>query len=75
VLKNVLDYARPEWNKKAARFVGRGAMGGAQLPFKSLCVARQPLTSVIESAHGIAPLCRGGFCFHGAPATIVRRRA
>jgi NAD(P)H-dependent FMN reductase len=29
-LKNALDYAYPEWNKKAAAFVGYGAVGGAR---------------------------------------------
>src|SRR4029453_10318331 len=29
VLKNALDYAYPEWNKKAAAFVGYGSGGGA----------------------------------------------
>ena len=28
VLKNALDYAYPEWNRKAAAFVGYGAVGG-----------------------------------------------
>ncbi len=30
VLKNALDYASPEWNKKTAAFVGYGAVGGAR---------------------------------------------
>jgi NAD(P)H-dependent FMN reductase len=30
VLKNAMDYAYPEWNKKAAAFVGYGAVGGAR---------------------------------------------
>src|SRR4249919_3256417 len=30
VLKNALDYAYPEWNKKAAAFVGYGGVGGAR---------------------------------------------
>ena len=30
VLKNALDYAYPEWNRKAAAFVGYGAVGGAR---------------------------------------------
>src|SRR5260221_5923047 len=30
VLKNALDYAYPEWNKKAAGFVGYGSVGGAR---------------------------------------------
>ena len=30
VLKNALDYAYPEWNKKAAAFVGYGSVGAAR---------------------------------------------
>lgn len=30
VLKNALDYAYPEWNRKAASFVGYGSVGGAR---------------------------------------------
>jgi NAD(P)H-dependent FMN reductase len=30
VLKNALDYAYPEWNKKAAAYVGYGSVGGAR---------------------------------------------
>ena len=30
VLKNALDYASPEWNKKAAAFVGYGSLGAAR---------------------------------------------
>ena len=30
VLKNALDYAYPEWNKKPAAFVGYGAVGAAR---------------------------------------------
>ena len=30
VLKNALDYAYPEWNRKAAAFVGYGAVGGSR---------------------------------------------
>jgi NAD(P)H-dependent FMN reductase len=30
VLKNALDYAYPEWVKKAAGFVGYGTVGGAR---------------------------------------------
>jgi NAD(P)H-dependent FMN reductase len=30
VLKNALDYASPEWSKKAAGFVGYGSVGGAR---------------------------------------------
>src|SRR3974377_529356 len=37
VLKNALDYAYPEWNKKAAGFVGYGSRGGAR-GIKRLCL-------------------------------------
>jgi NAD(P)H-dependent FMN reductase len=30
VLKNALDYAYPEWNRKAAAYVGYGSVGGAR---------------------------------------------
>ncbi|MGB6117761.1 MAG: NAD(P)H-dependent oxidoreductase [Mesorhizobium sp.] len=30
VLKNALDYAGPQWNKKAVAFVGYGGVGGAR---------------------------------------------
>ena len=30
VLKNAIDYAYPEWNRKAAAYVGYGAVGGAR---------------------------------------------
>jgi NAD(P)H-dependent FMN reductase len=30
VLKNALDYASPEWNRKAAAFVGYGAVGASR---------------------------------------------
>jgi NAD(P)H-dependent FMN reductase len=30
VLKNALDYAYPEWNKKTAAYVGYGSVGGAR---------------------------------------------
>lgn len=30
VLKNAMDYAYPEWNRKAAAFVGYGSVGGAR---------------------------------------------
>lgn len=30
VLKNALDYAYPQWNKKTAAFVGYGGVGGAR---------------------------------------------
>jgi NAD(P)H-dependent FMN reductase len=30
VLKNAIDYAYPEWNRKAAAYVGYGSVGGAR---------------------------------------------
>jgi NAD(P)H-dependent FMN reductase len=30
VLKNALDYAYPEWNRKTAAFIGYGSVGGAR---------------------------------------------
>ena len=30
VLKNALDFAYPEWNRKAAAYVGYGSVGGAR---------------------------------------------
>jgi NAD(P)H-dependent FMN reductase len=30
VLKNALDYAYPEWNRKAAAYVGYGSVGAAR---------------------------------------------
>jgi NAD(P)H-dependent FMN reductase len=30
VLKNAIDYAYPEWNKKTAAYVGYGSVGGAR---------------------------------------------
>ena len=30
VLKNALDYAYPEWNRKAAAYIGYGSVGGAR---------------------------------------------
>jgi NAD(P)H-dependent FMN reductase len=30
VLKNAMDYAYPEWNRKAAAYVGYGSVGGAR---------------------------------------------
>ncbi|MDQ3559241.1 MAG: NAD(P)H-dependent oxidoreductase [Pseudomonadota bacterium] len=43
VLKNALDYAYPEWNKKAAAFVGYGSVGGARAveQLRLICVELQ----------------------------------
>lgn len=43
VLKNALDYAYPEWNRKAAAFVGYGAVGAARAieQLRLICVELQ----------------------------------
>lgn len=43
VLKNALDYAYPEWNRKAAAFVGYGSVGGARAVehLRLICVELQ----------------------------------
>jgi NAD(P)H-dependent FMN reductase len=43
VLKNALDYAYPEWNRKAAACVGYGAVGGARAveQLRLVCVELQ----------------------------------
>ncbi|MBX3013549.1 MAG: NAD(P)H-dependent oxidoreductase [Caldilineaceae bacterium] len=42
-LKNALDYAYPEWNRKPAAFVGYGAVGGARAveQLRLICVELQ----------------------------------
>jgi len=43
VLKNAIDYAYPEWNRKAASFVGYGSVGGARAVehLRQICVELQ----------------------------------
>ncbi len=43
VLKNALDYAYPEWNKKAAAYVGYGSVGGARAveQLRLICIELQ----------------------------------
>ncbi|MEZ4733291.1 MAG: NAD(P)H-dependent oxidoreductase [Caldilineaceae bacterium] len=43
VLKNAIDYAYPEWNRKAAAFVGYGSVGGARAVehLRQICVELQ----------------------------------
>ena len=43
VLKNALDYAYPEWNRKAAAFMGYGTAGGARSiqHLRDICVELQ----------------------------------
>ncbi|MGA7676169.1 MAG: NAD(P)H-dependent oxidoreductase [Rhizomicrobium sp.] len=43
VLKNALDYAYPEWNKKTAAYVGYGSVGGARAveQLRLICIELQ----------------------------------
>ncbi len=43
VLKNALDYAYPEWNRKAAAFFGYGSVGGARAveQLRLICIELQ----------------------------------
>lgn len=43
VLKNAIDYAYPEWNRKAAAYVGYGGVGGARAveQLRLICVELQ----------------------------------
>jgi NAD(P)H-dependent FMN reductase len=49
VLKNALDYAYPEWNKKAAAFVGYGAVGGSRAVEQLRLVAAELQLATIRS--------------------------
>lgn len=65
VLKNALDYAYPEWNRKAAAFVGYGSVGAARSveQLRLICVELQmaPLRSGIhiQGADFLAVLQQG----------------
>lgn len=65
VLKNALDYAYREWNKKPAAFVGYGAVGGAraveQLRAHVIELQMAPTKSAVHVAWGdfIAILTQG----------------
>jgi NAD(P)H-dependent FMN reductase len=56
VLKNALDYAYPEWNRKPAAFVGYGAVGAAraieQLRLISIELQMAPTRSAVHLAGG-----------------------
>jgi NAD(P)H-dependent FMN reductase len=56
VLKNALDYASSEWNKKPAGFVGYGSVGGAraieQLRQISVELQMAPVKSAVHIAWG-----------------------
>jgi NAD(P)H-dependent FMN reductase len=49
-LKNALDYAYPEWNRKAAAFVGYGAVGGARAIEHLRLVAAELQLATVRSA-------------------------
>ncbi len=51
VLKNALDYAYPEWNRKPAAFFGYGAVGGARSVqhLREICVELQ----MVPLRHGV----------------------
>jgi NAD(P)H-dependent FMN reductase len=52
VLKNALDYAYPEWNRKAAAYIGYGSVGGAraveQLRLMSIELQMAPIRSGVH---------------------------
>ena len=50
VLKNALDYASPEWNKKAAGFVGYGAVGGSRAVEHLRLIAAELQLATIKNA-------------------------
>src|SRR5271154_3088074 len=56
VLKNALDFAYPEWNKKPAAFVGYGAIGAAraieQLRLITIELQMAPTRSAVHLAGG-----------------------
>jgi NAD(P)H-dependent FMN reductase len=51
VLKNALDYAYPEWNRKAAAFVGYGSVGAARSieQLRASCIELQ----LAPTRHGV----------------------
>jgi len=52
VLKNALDYAYPEWNKKPAAYIGYGSVGGARAVEQlRLINAELQMASVRPSVH------------------------
>src|SRR6267142_5714385 len=65
VLKNALDYAYPEWNRKAAAYVGYGSVGAARSieHLRNICVELQMAptrTGVhIQGADFMAALMQG----------------
>jgi NAD(P)H-dependent FMN reductase len=51
VLKNAIDYAYPEWNRKAAAYVGYGSVGAARSieHLRNICVELQ----IAPTRHGV----------------------
>jgi len=54
VLKNAIDYAGPQWNKKTAAFVGYGAVGGARAVEQLRMVAVEMQMAPVKTAVHIA---------------------
>ena len=52
MLKNALDYAYPEWNKKAVAFVGYGSVGAARAveQLRTIAIELQ-MTTIRTSVH------------------------
>ena len=50
VLKNALDYAYPEWNKKAVAFVGYGSVGAARAVEQLRTIAIELQMALIRTA-------------------------
>ena len=50
VLKNALDYAGPQWNRKAAGFVGYGSVGGARAVEQLRAIAVELQMAPVKSA-------------------------
>ncbi|TIV10417.1 MAG: NAD(P)H-dependent oxidoreductase, partial [Mesorhizobium sp.] len=54
VLKNAIDYAANEWNKKPAGFVGYGSVGGARAVEQLRLIAVELQMAPVKSAVHIA---------------------
>ncbi len=56
VLKNAIDYAYPQWNKKVAAYVGYGGVGGAraveQLRLHAIEDQMVPIRNAVHIAYG-----------------------
>lgn len=64
VLKNALDYAYPQWNKKAAAFVGYGGVGGAraveQLRLHAVELQMTPIRTAVHIQWAVMSEVMGG---------------